>query len=343
MSFMRSVKAFPIFLILVTGSSMAATTGAAAAPAPVGRGTAGDFAVLGGSTVTNTGPSVITGNLGLSPGSSITGFPPGKVNGTIHQTNAVALQAKKDLVTAYDDAKGRTPTATISADLGGQTLTPGVYKGAPSLHLTGTLTLDGQNDQNAVFIFQAPASTLITASSSRVELIRGAQACNIVWQVGSSATLGTNSFMRGNILALTSISLNTGATVDGSTLARNGAVTLDNNTISGAACLGAPTTATTAPPGGGTTGSTVPPGGGTTGSTVPPGGGTTATTVPPGGGTTATTRPDGATTTDTIGRPYGPLAATGARHGQGIALTGLAFTGLGLMLRLGTRRQTSAE
>ena len=201
------------------------------AQATVGLGTASSFAVLAGSTVTNTGPSVISGNVGLDPGSAVTGFPPGIVNaGTIHITDAVALQAQSDLTTAYNDAAGRSSTATISSDLAGRTLTSGVYTSATSLGLSGDLTLDAQGDPNAVFIFQA-GSTLTTGSASHVTLTGGAQACNVFWQVGSSATIGTGSQFVGNILALTSISLTTGATLDGSALARNGAVTLDTNTI----------------------------------------------------------------------------------------------------------------
>jgi hypothetical protein len=341
----RPMRPFPIFAILVMAGFMTATAAGAASPGPVGRGTAGDFAVLAGSTVTNTGATVLTGDLGLSPGTSIAGFPPGEVRGAIHQTDAVALQAKKDLVTAYDDAAGRTSNATISADLGGRTLTPGVYRGAPSLHLTGTLTLDAQGDQNAVFIFQAPASTLITASASRVLLIGGAQACNLVWQVGSSATLGTGSSFAGNILALQSITVNHGTTVDGSTLARNAAVTLDQNTISKAACSAAPTSATTGPGGG--TSVTTGPGGGTTATTRPATGTTrpasgTTTTTGLGGGTTATTGPGGGTRTDTgtSARPVGPLASTGAGRAEGRALSGLAMTSLGLIFLRITRRRT---
>jgi hypothetical protein len=342
---MRPMRHFPIFVILVMAGFMATTTAGAASPGPVGRGTAGDFAVLGGSTVTNTGATVLTGDLGLSPGTSISGFPPGEVRGAVHQTDAVALQAKKDLVTAYDDAAGRVSSATISADLGGQTLTPGVYRGAPSLHLTGTLTLDGQGDQNAVFIFQAPASTLITGSASRVVLIGGAQACNLVWQVGSSATLGTGSSFTGNILALQSITLNHGATVDGSALARNAAVTLDQNTVSRALCSAAPTSATTGP-GGGTSNTTGPGGGGTSATTGPGGGGTSTSTGPGGGGTSTTTGPGGGTRTDTqtdtgtSARPVGPLAATGAGHAEEQALSGLAMAGLGLVMLRATRRRT---
>jgi hypothetical protein len=206
-----------------------------AAQAPVGLGTAGSFGVLAGSTVTNTGPSTINGDLGVNPGAAITGFPPGTVNGTTHAADAVALQAQSDLTTAYNDAAGRTPAATVSGDLGGRTLVGGVYKSASTLGLTGTLTLDAQGDPNSVFIFQA-GSTLITASGSRVSLVNGAQPCNVYWQVGSSATLGTSSVFAGNILALTSVSINDGVTVIGRALARNGAVTLINDTISASHC-----------------------------------------------------------------------------------------------------------
>jgi hypothetical protein len=157
------------------------------------------------------------------------------VHGTIHKNDAVASQAKQDLVTAYNDAAGRSSTATVSGDLAGRTLVPGVYTSASSLGLTGDLTLNAQGDANAVFVFQA-GSTLTTGSGSHVRLIGGAQACNVYWQVGSSATIGTSTEFTGNILALTSISLKTSATLDGRALARNGAVTLDTNTVTRANC-----------------------------------------------------------------------------------------------------------
>lgn len=222
---------------------------AAAQQAPVGLGTARSFAVLAGTTVTNTGPSTISGDLGVSPGSAVVGFPPGTVsNGVIHAADAVALQAQADVTTAYNDAAGRATTATVTADLGGQTLVAGVYTGG-ALGLTGALTLDAQGDPNAVFVFQA-ASTLITASTSSVNLINGANPCNVYWQVGSSATLKTNSVFVGTVLALTSVAANTGATVQGRLLARNGEVTLDNNVITVPNCASAPpaTTTTTAVP-----------------------------------------------------------------------------------------------
>ncbi|HEX2017224.1 MAG TPA: ice-binding family protein [Solirubrobacteraceae bacterium] len=217
---------------------------ASAAQSPVGLGTASTFGVLAGSTITNTGPSVVNGDLGLSPGTSVTGFPPGSVNGSTHVADAVAAQAQSDLTTAYNDAASRTPAATVAGDLGGQTLAPGVYKSGSSLGLTGTLTLDAQGDPNAVFIFQA-GSTLTTASGSRVSLINGANPCNVVWQIGSSATLGTSTTFVGNILALTSISMNDGVTLTGRALARNGATTLINDTITVGRCAA---TSSTPPP-----------------------------------------------------------------------------------------------
>ena len=202
-----------------------------AATTPVPLGTAANFAVLAGSTITNTGSTTINGDLGLSPGTLVTGFPPGQVNGTVYTADSVALQAQNDLTTAYNDAAAETVTATIPTELGGTTETPGVYNSAAgTFGITGTLTLDAQGNPNAVFIFQA-ASTLITASASNVSLINGAQASNVFWVVGSFATLGANSTLQGTILALTSITAETGATLNGGALARNGAVTLDTDTI----------------------------------------------------------------------------------------------------------------
>jgi hypothetical protein len=234
----------------------------------VGLGTDGSFAVLAGSTVTNTGPSVISGSVGLDPGSAVVGFPPGIVlAGTTQVANGVALQAKSDLVTAYNDAAGRSSTATVSGDLAGRTLTPGVYTSASSLGLSGALTLDAQGDPNAVFVFQA-GSTLIVGSSSQVNLIGAAQACNVYWQVGSSATIGTGAAFVGNILALTSITMTTGATLQGRALARNGAVTLDTNTITRPLCTsgGSTTSSPSTTTGGGspTSGSGATTGTGTT-------------------------------------------------------------------------------
>ena len=200
-------------------------------------GTSGNFAVLAGSTVTNTGTSLIDGgNVGVSPGSAITGFPPGTIANpfTVHTADAVALQAQNDLTIAYNAAAALTPTQDLTGqDLGGLTLLPGVYFFASSAQLTGTLTLNNLGDPNAEFVFQI-GSTLTTASNSSVVTINGGpeNGCTVFWQVGSSATLGTGTAFEGHILALTSITLTTGATImEGSALARNGAVTLDTNTI----------------------------------------------------------------------------------------------------------------
>jgi hypothetical protein len=220
-----------VVLAVVMASLIGARSDASADPGPVPLGTAANFAVLAGSTVTNTGSTTINGDLGLSPGTSVTGFPPGQVNGTIHAGDSTALQAQADLTAAYNDAAARSVTATVPTELGGTTETPGVYNStAGTFGITGTLTLDAQGDPNAVFIFEA-ASTLITASASDVSLVNGAQAANIFWVVGSSATLGTGSALQGSILALTSITVTAGTIIDGRALARDGAVTLDTNTI----------------------------------------------------------------------------------------------------------------
>src|ERR1051325_4983777 len=195
-------------------------------PAPVILGSASTFAVLAASTVTSTGPTTINGDLGLSPGTAVTGFPPGTVNGTMHLADAAAAQAQLDLTTAYNDAAGRTNNAiTVAGNLGGQTLTPGLYNSTTSLEISsGALTLDAQGDASAVFIFQM-GSTLSTTSGRQVILSGGAQASNVFWQVGSSATLGTSSVFKGNILAMASITVTTGAAVEGRLLARTAAVT----------------------------------------------------------------------------------------------------------------------
>lgn len=202
----------------------------------VNLGTAASYAVLAGSTVTNTGSSVLTGDVGVSPGSAVTGFPPGIVvaPGTIHAGDASAAQAQSDLTIAYNAAAGLTPTQTLTGtDLGGLVLTPGVYFFASSAQLTGTLTLNTLGNPNALFVFQI-GDTLTTASASSVIFSNSLTDSNVYWQVGSSATLGTTTAFEGNILALTSITLDTGATIAcGSALARNGAVTLDTNVIGG--------------------------------------------------------------------------------------------------------------
>ena len=202
--------------------------------------TADGYSVLAATTVTNTGPSVLSQSVGLSPGTSIVGFPPGVVlaPATIQAANAVTLQAQSDLTIAYDDAAGREIEFTqTNPDLVGQTLLPGVYAATAKapLALSGQLVLDGQGDADAVFIFQTD-STLITSTGSTISLINGASECNVFWQVGSSATLGSGSFFVGTILALASITVESSTVVHGRTLARNGAVTLDNNVFRQPSC-----------------------------------------------------------------------------------------------------------
>jgi hypothetical protein len=231
---------------LLAAASVMASPGAQTAP---GLGSAASFAVLGGQTVTNTGPTTIFGDLGVSPGTAITGFPPGsQTAGATHAADAVALQAQSDVTIAYDALAAQACTGDVTGqDLGGQTLTQGVYCSTSATQLTGALTLDAQGNAAAVFIFKM-ASTLTTASASSVSVINGGTGCNVFWQVGSSATIGTTTQFAGNILALTSIALQTGATiVPGRALARNGEVTMDNNNVTILGCPGAPAAPTATP------------------------------------------------------------------------------------------------
>jgi len=203
-------------------------------------GTAATFGVLGASTVTSTGLTGIEGNLGVWPGTAITGFPPGIVSGTIYAADTVAAQAQADAFLAYTTAAALPSHGDLTGlNLGGLTLTPGVYSFSSSAQLTGTLTLDAQGNPNASFVFQI-GSTLTTATASAVVLINGATECGVIWQVGSSATLGTSTRFLGNILALASITVNSAVTVSGSLVALNAAVTLIYNQISAAgSCIGA--------------------------------------------------------------------------------------------------------
>jgi hypothetical protein len=230
-----------LFRVRRGGIALAAVLGLAAVPAgaaaaPVDLGTAGAFVVLGGQTVTNTGPSVLKGDLGVAPGTALPGFGTAIVNGATHAGDAIAARAQLDLATAYDTAAGQPATQDLSGtDLGNRTLKAGVYRFASSAGLTNTLVLDAENNPDAQFVFQI-GSSLTTASASRVMLINGASPCNIFWKVTSSATLGTFSSFKGNVLALTSITVTTGASLTGRALARNGAVTLDTNALDRSSC-----------------------------------------------------------------------------------------------------------
>lgn len=200
-------------------------------------GGATGFRILAGSTVTNTGPTSVDGDLGVSPGTAVTGFfsvdgGPGTVSGAIHSGDAAAATAQTNLTTAFNNAAGRPPGTAVSGNLGGRTLGPGVFTASSSLEISsGDLTLTAVGDADAVFIFQIP-STLTVTTGRQVILAGGAQAANVFWQVGSSATLGTNSVFSGTIMAQESITLQTGASLQGRALARTGAVTLESNVVS---------------------------------------------------------------------------------------------------------------
>jgi len=194
-------------------------------------GSAGSFAVLAASTATNGGLTMVTGDIGVSPGTAVTGFPPGVQNGSMHDGDSVAAQAQADVGTAIGIASGRTNPVLLPVEIGGNTYTPGLYMSGAALGITaGNLTLDAKGDPNAVFIFQI-GSTLTTSASNQIILAGGAKPTNIFWQVGSSATLGGGSVFQGNLLASVSITVNSGATVDGRLLAQGGAVTLVDNGI----------------------------------------------------------------------------------------------------------------
>ena len=223
------------------GSALALGLAFAAVPAvaqaaPVDLGTAKPFVVLGGQSVSNTGPSVLNGDLGVSPGTSLPGFgSPAVVNGATHNNDAVAAQAQQDLTTAYNVAAAEPSSDLTGQDLGGLRLTAGAYGYTSSAQLTGTVTFDAENDPNAQFVIKV-ASALTTASASSVQVINGANPCNIYWQIGSSATLGSTTAFKGNVMALTSISLNNGASVIGRLLARNGSISLINNVLDASQC-----------------------------------------------------------------------------------------------------------
>lgn len=241
----HKMRILPLLLVALLVVMMTAPTAGIAAGQPtVGLGSTSTYAVLAGSGITNTGPTIINGDAGGDVGSDPTGTFTGQdqatISGAVHLADAASLLAKTDLITAYDDAAGRIPVATIPSELGGQTLIPGTYDSVDgTFQITGTLTLDAQGDPDGVFVFKT-ASTLTTATDSNISLLNGARYCRTFWQVGISATLGTNSHFVGHIFALTSITANTGASVQGQLLARNGAVTLDTNTIMNGICADTP-------------------------------------------------------------------------------------------------------
>jgi hypothetical protein len=306
----------------------------AAIVATVPLATSASYSVLGGQTVTNTGPSILGQSLGLSPGTSITGFPPGIVLGTTNATNAAAAQAQSDLTAAYDNAAGRPIDATTTADLAGLELQGGVYAGPShgALSLSGTLTLDAAGDPSTVFIFQTNSS-LITSSGSTVSLINGAQECNVFWQVGSSATLGTGSTFVGNILALTSVTVNNSVTVHGRAMARNGAVTLDTDTFTSPTCATSPVSTTTTTGAGDTTAADS----GATGTATGTGTGTGTAT---GTGTGA----DGPGVPGVTGPPKtGAAPLPGSHAGWMIAILATALAATGVPPVLNRRRRIAAE
>ena len=332
---------------------MSAAGSANAAATHVLLGTADPFVVLAGAGITNTGPTTLNGDIGTFPTTSISGAGSMTITGTNHGGSAVTQGAKSDLVTAYNTARDANPRNAIAADLTGRTLLPGVYNSASSVGLSGSLTLNGQGDPDAVFIFQA-GSTLTTGSASSVNLINGAQACNVFWQVGSSATLGTGSVFRGTILALTSITVTTGVTIQGRALARNGAVTLDTDTITRPSCTtgsGGGTTTSTPGTGGSTpgTGGSTPGSGGTPGGTSGHGApGATPASVPgsvPGAPAPGGSVPNGGTPGHQVTVPKGGVAAgdgsTIGQHGNhdGIVLGTVALIGLGAGAAFVTRRR----
>ena len=315
---------------------------ASAAQSNIGLGTATSYAVLAGSAVSNTGTSVVNGDLGVSPQTAIGGFPPGIVNGTVHSADGPALQAQTDLTVAYNAAAGSGPALSVPTELGGTTLEPGVYT-AGTLGMTGTLTLDAKGDSDAVFVLKS-ADTLVTASNSKVLLIGSANPCNVFWQVTSSATLGTGTSFVGSILALTSITATTGATVEGRLLARNGAVTLDTNVVTPPTCAALPpgTTTTTAT----TSTTTSAPDTTTTAAST-----TSATAAPTT--TTTTAAPVTTTMTTPAGTPGSPtsppaitttttLARTGLEAGP-LAAAGMALVLIGGLFVLTERRRLRAR
>lgn len=239
MKSLNKARSISLLLALTLLVLIAVPTVGVAAEPTVNLGTTASYAVLAGSTITNTGPTVITGDVGLYPGSAITGEDEITRNGELHVGDAEAILAKTDLVAAYNDATSRALSATLDGvELGGRILQPGVYETGGVLELTGTLTLDAMGNPDAVFIFRS-TSTLITDVASEVVLINGARFCRVFWVVPSSATLGANSTFVGHIFAAETITANSGAQIEGQLLAMSSAVNLNNNVITNEICLAA--------------------------------------------------------------------------------------------------------
>lgn len=340
----RAIIAIVGIALVIAIGAMAGRTGDAAGPPTINLGTAANFSILAGTpSITNTGPTTVDLQVGIHPALEVTGFPPGLAPAGIHAGDTTASNAKAALVTAYGVAAGAPVTATHTA-LGGLTLVGGVYSsGGATLDLTGVLTLDGQNDPSSVWIFKSPASDLVTASGSRVTFINGASPCNVFWQIGSSATLGTGSTFVGTIMALTSITLADSVTVFGRTLARNGTVTLINDHFASGDCAAAalsvqPTFPPFTP---GPTATPVPPAitTFTPAPSVAPSATPIATAVSSVTPTTApTTAPIAAVPTATRAAVAGaqalPSTSTGDPAGP-LTMLGLVLTGVGILLLRG--------
>ena len=295
-------------------------------------GTATSFAVLAGSTVTSSGTSTISGDVGVSTGSAVTGLTAAMVtNGSIHRADAKAASAQAALTTAYNNAAQQSKTATITDDLGSKVLKPGVYSGA-TLGLTGTLTLDAQGVSSSVFVFQA-SSTLNVATAGRVQLINGANPCNVFWQVGSSATLEAGATFVGSVLALTSISVNTGTDVQGRLLARNGAVTLKDDNVALPQCGTSGGGGSTAPSTGSSSTSTGETSG-TPGSSSPASPSSTATG-------TGTATGSGTGSTPTVGDVSPSSGPSGG--GTTVTVSGTGFAGGSTTVALGGTRVPGSD
>ncbi|WP_375478853.1 ice-binding family protein [uncultured Jatrophihabitans sp.] len=331
-----------------------ATSSPAFAAAP-GLGSAASYSVLAGSTATNTGTSVLSGDLGVSPGYAITGFSTAVIGGATHDNDSQAAQAESDLTTAYNVAAGLTPTGgDLGSALVGGTHDPGVYNAASALDMSGTVTLDGQGDPDSVFVFQV-GSGFTSASNSHIVLTGAAQACNVFWQVGSSATLGTNSSFVGTIMALDSITVTTGTTVEGRALARNAAVTLDNNVFTASTCATTSPTTSAAPSSTGTGSGTGTSGPGTTAASTPASGSAIATAgggsssdeargaqgTGRGGSVSATDSSSAHTTTSTA-LTTTTLASTGAGDLRRLLIFSALLVGIGLTLSAAARRRRPA-